>query len=85
MLDALRPLAGEVWLVRPRTDRARDPAELLPLCPGARVATLAEALDRVSGDVILVTGSTYLVGQAREILIGEPPDPLPVGDPSHRA
>jgi len=84
MLSALRGNCDPIWLVRPRTDRARDPVELLGLCPAARTATLHEALDQAAGATVLVTGSTYLVGQAREILLGEEPDPLPVGDPAHR-
>jgi dihydrofolate synthase / folylpolyglutamate synthase len=83
MLAALQ--ADEVWFVRPRTDRARDPAELVPRCPGARVASLAEALERASRGTVLLTGSTYLVGEARELLLGEEPDPVSIGDPSHKA
>jgi dihydrofolate synthase/folylpolyglutamate synthase len=84
LLRELAPGSRDVWLVRPRTDRGRDPAELLGLCPGARVGSLPVALAEAAGESVLVAGSTYLVGWAREILLGERPDPVPVGDPSHR-
>jgi len=82
-IDAL-PRAGQTWFVRPRGDRAHDPRALLGLRPDAQLASLADALERAAGSTVLVTGSIYLVGQAREILLDEEPDPLPVGDPSHR-
>ena len=46
-------------------------------------ASLSEALrqaGRCDGPV-LVTGSLYLVGEARELLAGERPDPLATADP----
>ncbi|MEK6607878.1 MAG: hypothetical protein AABZ30_09480, partial [Myxococcota bacterium] len=83
---ALQNRAHAWILVRPRSDRARDPASLLPLAPAARVASsLRDALataERVrEGRLVLVVGSTYLVGEARELLLGEASDPLPLGDP----
>jgi hypothetical protein len=46
------------------------------------VATVADALGSAVGKPVLVTGSIYLVGEVREFLLGEEPDPLPVSDPS---
>jgi folylpolyglutamate synthase/dihydropteroate synthase len=44
---------------------------------------LEQTLDAASAtDVIVVTGSTYLVGEARALLCGERQDPLPLADPA---
>ncbi len=36
------------------------------------------------GGTIVVTGSLYLVGEARQVLCGDRPDPIPVSDPHRR-
>jgi dihydrofolate synthase/folylpolyglutamate synthase len=84
MLEPLRPLAGQIIFVPPCSPRAAAPAELARLVEGAEAATsLGEALERLSGDPrpILITGSLYLVGEARALLLGEPIDPWPTADP----
>jgi dihydrofolate synthase / folylpolyglutamate synthase len=84
VLEPLLPHAGRVVFTRPRSERAIPPEELAPLVPGAATAVdLAAALDllRDDGRPRLVTGSLYLVGEARSLLLGEPCDPLPTADP----
>jgi dihydrofolate synthase/folylpolyglutamate synthase len=76
VLEALVPDAYAVYLTRSQHERAAAPAELEPLvrsrAPGARVSVahdlpgalegaLAEA---ASHDLVLVTGSVFLVGEA---------------------
>jgi dihydrofolate synthase / folylpolyglutamate synthase len=88
MLGALSPRASHFVFVRPRTDRGRDPHELVALAPQARVtvgSSLPQALQQASSlagsGQALVTGSTYLIGEARELLLGEPADAVVIGDP----
>ncbi|MFB3816314.1 MAG: folylpolyglutamate synthase/dihydrofolate synthase family protein [Candidatus Methylomirabilales bacterium] len=71
MLDALLPLAAEVILTRPPSDRAAEPAALLGAldgrCPARVVPGVMEAVAAaraVAGpqDTVLITGSLYTVG-----------------------
>lgn len=68
----LFPLAAEVITTAPGQARALEPTAILDLCPhpnAKATANLGEALALVSDakpqDVILITGSLYLVGEAR--------------------
>jgi dihydrofolate synthase/folylpolyglutamate synthase len=84
MLAPLRPWAGRVILTRPASERAADPAALARRVPGAEVAaSLGQALDlaRSHPGTRLITGSLYLVGEARALLLGEPTDPVRTADP----
>jgi dihydrofolate synthase/folylpolyglutamate synthase len=71
MLAPLLPLVDSVIVTRPEgQSRAREPAELAALVPGAQAiepvsAALAEAEARALGDggFVLVAGSLYLVGE----------------------
>ena len=68
----LFPLAFRIILTRPHNSRAMPP-ELIP-APGATVTdTVADALRAVRlappEDVVLITGSLYVVGEARAALV----------------
>lgn len=78
--EVLFPKAGKLILTKPDNSRAVEPGELLKLLPENfdrakcfQTSTVAEALVKareVSGekDLICVTGSLYLVGEAQQIL-----------------
>jgi dihydrofolate synthase / folylpolyglutamate synthase len=74
MLAELAPLADEILLTRPRTDRAALPEELIPFAQDAMVAeTIDEALKRAreiarDDDLIVITGSFYTIGEARTLI-----------------
>ena len=74
MLAELAPLADEILLTRPRTDRAALPEELIPFAGNATVtATINEALERAreiarEDDLIVITGSFYTIGEARTLI-----------------
>ena len=69
----LFPLADRVILTAPANSRAMDPAKI-PAPPGAVVThSVAEALEiarkALPGDVVFVTGSLFVVGEARALLV----------------
>lgn len=75
--ETLFPLAQELILTAPEVPRALDPGSLLGVC-GHRKARatsrLGEALDIVRreaqpGDAVFITGSLFLVGEARTLLV----------------
>jgi dihydrofolate synthase/folylpolyglutamate synthase len=74
ILEALTPHRSKMILARTKNDRAVDPVDLLPLAPDALVANDLEAALRLArgerrrGETILVTGSLFLVGEARALL-----------------
>jgi dihydrofolate synthase/folylpolyglutamate synthase len=85
MLAALTPIASRVVLTRPPSARARDPETLRDLVPDAEVAgSLEEALTlaRRDGGLVVVTGSIFLAGEARRLLVGEPADSISAQDPA---
>ena len=75
--DLLWPLASRLIVTAPDSPRALRPAALLEMVahPRAQVAArLADALElareqAAPGDVIFVTGSLFLVGEARALLV----------------
>jgi dihydrofolate synthase / folylpolyglutamate synthase len=84
MLAPLLPLASRVVFTRARSARAIPEDELAALAPGSETAPdLAAALGRLEGSArtTLITGSLYLVGEARALLLGEEVDPVSVPDP----
>lgn len=84
LVEPLLPYAGRIIFTRPDNPRAVDPARLASGVPGAEVAPdLTAALDLARHDPRprLITGSLYLVGEARALLAGEPMDPVPTADP----
>ncbi len=74
----LFPLAQDLLLTAPANPRAVRPEALAEIAGrGEAVATVAEAIDlaraRASADdVILITGSLFLAGEARAIFSGQP-------------
>jgi dihydrofolate synthase/folylpolyglutamate synthase len=74
MLADLAPLADEILLTRPRTDRAAAPKDLVPFARGATVTeTISDALKRAreltcDDDLIVITGSFYTIGEARTLI-----------------
>jgi dihydrofolate synthase/folylpolyglutamate synthase len=91
ILAPLRPLADRLILLAPRSPRALPAAALAALAPEGEVAaSLADAIARLRAaagedELCVIAGSLYLVGEARELLAGEIPDPVAVGDPLGRA
>lgn len=88
LVAPLLPHVGRLVLTRPQSPRALAPERLAASVEGlgcrAEVAPdLASALSLARGfeDPVLVTGSLYLVGEARQLLLGEPADPLRTADP----
>jgi len=74
MLKGLLPVVDLTILTRPETSRAALPADVAGYAPGAVVtATVAEAVDAAfkmarEGDLIVVTGSFYTIGEAKKAL-----------------
>lgn len=86
MVTPLQARCGRICFTRPRSPRATPPEELARLVPGAEIfEDLGAALQALTAErearPRLITGSLYLVGEAREILLGEPADPWPTSDP----
>lgn len=81
MLKRLEPMAGHrVFVAPPIPARAVDPNEMRAVSTGEVVEGVGEALARARAlvgpfGVVVVAGSTYLVGAARAILLGLEPDP----------
>lgn len=86
IIGPIRPLVRRLIFVRPKSPRALSPEELALRVPGSEfyedLATAMEALNHEPGPKV-ITGSLYLVGEARALLLGETVDPWPVGDPIH--
>ncbi len=89
VLAPILPHASALILTRPRSARALPPGELAAAARGlgypGRI-TEAPGLEAALAGVkesgpVLITGSLYLVGEARALLLGEPVDPLPTADP----
>ena len=77
MLEALMRRSRALFLTRPSIDRAVDPKEIAKNLPPGSCLKLAESTDAAlgsamgeakDGDVILVTGSLYMVGEALSAL-----------------
>ena len=74
MVEVLRPHVRQIVFTRPSSSRALDPDDLGVLFPGSVVIEHVEdAIDYVkdhapADTTVLITGSLYLVGEARTIL-----------------
>lgn len=80
MLQRLEPVAGHRIYVAPPVPSAQDPNKYPPILSGEVVADVETALERArervgSRGVVVVTGSTFLVGAARALLLNLPRDP----------
>ena len=84
MMQALLPLARRFIFTRPRSPRAVAPETFPdPGPPYIVTPNLEQALSRseISTQATLITGSLYLVGEARSLLLGESADPVDAFDP----
>jgi dihydrofolate synthase/folylpolyglutamate synthase len=74
MLSELAPLGDEILLTRPQISRSADPQDLLPFAGHGNITeSISVALLKAKeiahdDDVIVVTGSFYTVGEARNII-----------------
>ena len=80
MLRRLEGVAGHRVYVAPPISRGVDPQEIAQFCPGEVAGSVSEALTRARAlvgprGVVVVTGSTFLVGAARALLLNLPTDP----------
>lgn len=80
MLKRLEPVAGHRIYVAPPVNRAEDPDKYRAVLPGDVAPDVETALRRARAKVgergvVVVTGSTFLVGAARAILLDLPRDP----------
>lgn len=95
ILQTLTPIADKIVLTKPNTDRAVEPEEILStitkkhrlknietvVAKGVGEA-LNKAFETANFDsLILVTGSVYLVGEARAKLLNHPKPETNLGDP----
>ncbi len=71
--DILFPLASNVILTAPNQPRAVHPEVLLEICPHPQLQVaprLADALALITdADLVVITGSLFLVGEARALLV----------------
>jgi dihydrofolate synthase/folylpolyglutamate synthase len=80
MLKRLEQVAGHRVYVAPPVQKAVNPQDLAAVLPGEVVGDVGDALARArslvgSRGIVIVTGSTFLVGAARALLLGLPTDP----------
>jgi len=74
MLNELLPAVQRVIITRPDIARAAAPADVAPFAPGASVTeSMKDALDTAfttatSEDLIVVAGSFYTLGEAKQLL-----------------
>ncbi len=81
-LETIAPMADHILFTRPESERSAMPEDLMNCLPetmidrAESVASVEKALqiaaERATGDdLICIAGSLYLVGRARQILLGE--------------
>lgn len=80
MLRRLENVAGHRVFVAPPVDKAADPAEMAAFLNGEVSSSVGHALERARTlvgprGVVVVAGSTFLVGAARALLLNLPSDP----------
>lgn len=81
-LTSITPLADHIFFTRPESERSALPDDLLDSLP-ANLQNRAQSVQRVENalqlaaetankdDLICIAGSLYLVGRARQLLLGE--------------
>jgi folylpolyglutamate synthase/dihydropteroate synthase len=79
MLQRLEPVAGHRIYVAPPVPSAEDPQKFAEVLAGEIAPDVDTALQRAraivgSRGVVVVTGSTFLVGAARALLLNLPQD-----------
>jgi dihydrofolate synthase/folylpolyglutamate synthase len=80
MLRRLENVAGHRVFVAPPVSKAADPQEMATFLQGEVADSVGQALERARSlvgtrGVVVVTGSTFLVGAARALLLNLPSDP----------
>jgi folylpolyglutamate synthase/dihydropteroate synthase len=80
MLDRLEHSAAHRFYVAPAINRAVDPAEMAKYSPGQIFTDAGRAIESARAKVgqqglVVVTGSCFLVGAARAILLNLDTDP----------
>lgn len=80
MLRRLENVAGHRLYVAPPISKAVDPHKFAEILPGVVTESVAQALEMARAKVgakglVVVTGSIFLVGAARAVLLGLPTDP----------
>jgi dihydrofolate synthase/folylpolyglutamate synthase len=80
MLDRLEHSAAHRFYVAPPVTRAVDPAEMVKHCPGRIFSDVGRAIEGARAKVgpqglVVVTGSCFLVGAARAVLLNLETDP----------
>jgi folylpolyglutamate synthase/dihydropteroate synthase len=80
MLRRLENVAGHRVFVAPPVTKAADPREMAAFLHGEVCDSVAQALERARTlvgprGVVVVAGSTFLVGAARALLLNLPSDP----------
>ncbi len=81
MLRVLAPRFHKVFFTKPRVDRAASFDELTRIHPGAPTRGLQSALNQArraagASGLVVITGSIFLVAEARAALLGIRSDPL---------
>lgn len=81
MLSAVAPLARRRIYTAPKGRAPASFDDLTRIAPGAIVPDPSEAIVRavaeaLPGEIVLVTGSLYLVGEIRSVVLGLPSDPI---------
>jgi dihydrofolate synthase/folylpolyglutamate synthase len=81
MLAMLEPLASRRIYTQPKGREAADLGALDAIAPGERCPDPCVAVERArllaaDGDLVVVTGSTYLIGEVRGHLLGLACDPV---------
>jgi dihydrofolate synthase/folylpolyglutamate synthase len=80
MIDRLAPLAGTRVYMRPKGRAPADPREIAARHAGTSAETVSEAMAlarrSIGRGLVVVSGSIFLVGEARAELLGIVPDPV---------
>jgi len=80
-LNAIAPLASQIWFTRAESQRSAEPEQLAAalaapsetrflLCPSVEKALEQACAEAEPEDLICVAGSLYLVGRVRQLLLG---------------
>ncbi len=81
MLRALAPRMGSIVYTQPKGRAPAPLGELVAIAPGDAIGEPSLALRRAlealrPGELLVITGSIYLVGELRGLLLGLPCDPV---------
>lgn len=71
MIRVLEPHTRQIIFTKPQSSRAKDPVELQKLVAGSKAEPNVEAAinhAKGAGEIVLICGSLYLIGEARAVL-----------------